>query len=323
MEDDPFAVVEAVTLAAWAVGCEKAWIYLRGEYPLSRWRLEDAMGQAREAGLLGENILGTGARVEIEIFRGAGAYICGEETALLNSIEGLRGEPRQKPPFPADKGLFQQPTAVNNVETLVNVLDILVDGPAAWAARGVPGSPGTRRFCLCGQVQEPGIYEVPMGTRLDALIAMAGGTTSGRSIQAVLLGGAAGMFVKGDALDLPLTFDAVRKAGVTLGSGPVIVIDDQTDIVPFLQRLAEFFHDESCGQCVPCRVGTVRVEEWLHRCASGKPLGSREAEAARLSDLVSVMKDASICGLGQTAASAVESAVLRLNLLDRFDGGTP
>jgi NADH-quinone oxidoreductase subunit F len=318
LEDDPFAVIESVTLAAWAIGCEDAIIYLRGEYPLARERLEHAIAAATAAGLLGDDVLGRGVRVRITVFRGAGAYICGEETALLNSLEGLRGEPRQKPPFPADKGLYQEPTAVNNVETLLNVLDIVADGVDAWAARGVPGSPGTRLFCLSGNVVNPGVYEVGLGTPLSALIALAG-VPEGRTIQAVLMGGAAGTFLRPNELDLPLTGDAVRKAGTTLGSGAVIVLDDEADLVDFLKRLAHFFEEESCGQCVPCRVGTARVGEWLGRCASGRALGSRAEEAARLADLAQVMRDASICGLGQTAASAIESAVERLDLLARFE----
>jgi NADH-quinone oxidoreductase subunit F len=299
MEDDPFAVIEAVALAAWAVGCEEAVIYLRGEYPLARERLEGAIRACHDAGKLGG--------IGITVFRGAGAYICGEETALLESLEGKRGEPRQKPPFPADKGLHQQPTAINNVETLVNVLDLVSDGIA----------PTTRLFCVSGNVEHPGTFEVPLGTPLSTLIAMAG-IPEGRRIQAVLMGGAAGSFLRPGELDLPLTVDDAKKAGTTLGSGAVIVLDDQADLMGFLQRLARFFEDESCGQCVPCRVGTARVGEWLGRCASGKALGSRSEEAARLAELGQVMRDASICGLGQTAATAVESAVERLQLLDRF-----
>jgi NADH-quinone oxidoreductase subunit F len=311
MEDDPFAVLEGVAIAAFAVGCERAIIYLRGEYPLARERLEGAIAACRAAGWLGPSVGGKAA-IDIELFRGAGAYICGEETALLNSLEGLRGEPRQKPPFPSDAGYFGEPTAINNVETLVNVLDILVDGPATWAARGVPGAPGTRLFCLSGHIRDPGIYEVPMGTTLGELLAKAGGWH--RPYRAVLLGGAAGSFVRGDALDLPLTFEATRKAGTTLGSGVVLPVDDRADLVGLLKRVALFFRDESCGQCVPCRVGTVRMEEWLTRQSAGRDLGTPEQEASRLADLAQVMKDASICGLGQTAASAIESAA-RLGLL--------
>jgi NADH-quinone oxidoreductase subunit F len=317
LEDDPFAVIEGIAVAAYAIGCEEAVIYLRGEYPLARERLANAIAQCRARGLLGPDVLGRGVRLEVHIFRGAGAYICGEETALLNSLEGLRGEPRQKPPFPSDVGLFGEPTAVNNVETLCNVLDILVDGPAAWAARGGPGSPGTRLFCVAGDVRQPGVYEVPLGTTLRELIALCGGTE--RPLKAVLLGGAAGTFVRPDQLDLKLNFEDTRRTGTTLGSGAVVVLDERAEMHSFLKRIARFFRDESCGQCVPCRVGTVRMEEWLTRQRSGQALGSPADEEARLRDLGQVMRDASICGLGQTAASAIESAA-RLGLIER---GTP
>jgi NADH-quinone oxidoreductase subunit F len=301
MEEDPFAVVEGVAIGALAVGCTRAVIYLRGEYPLARTRLEHAIRALRDRGWLGPDVLGSGRPLEIEVFRGAGAYICGEETALLNSLEGLRGEPRQKPPFPFQHGLFGEPTAVNNVETLVNVAPILVEGAAAWAHRGADGSPGTRLFCVSGRVQRPGLYELGGGATLSSLLALAGGT--GRPVRAVLLGGAAGTFVGPEHLDVPLTFAATRAIGATLGSGVVLVLDDTVDPLPLLQRMARFFRDESCGQCVPCRVGTVRMEEWLNaRAAGGQPAWST------LDDLSAVLRDASICGLGQTAASAVDSA---------------
>jgi NADH-quinone oxidoreductase subunit F len=317
LEDDPFAVLEGIMVASYTIGCEQAVIYLRGEYPLARERLEGAIAQCRARGLLGEDVLGRGVRLDVHVFRGAGAYICGEETALLNSLEGMRGEPRQKPPFPSDAGLFGEPTAVNNVETLCNVLDILVDGPAAWAARGAPGAPGTRLFCVAGHVKRPGVYEVPLGITLRELIELCGGTE--RALKAVLLGGAAGTFVRPDQLDLKLTFEDTRRTGTTLGSGAVVVLDERAELHGFLQRIARFFRDESCGQCVPCRVGTVRMEEWLTRQRTGQALGSPADEEARLHDLAQVMRDASICGLGQTAASAIESAA-RLGLIER---GTP
>ncbi len=301
MEEDPFTVVEGVAIAAYTVGCELARIYVRAEYPLARRRLQRAIDAMRARGWLGADVLGRGVTIDVELVRGAGAYICGEETALLNSIEGLRGEPRQKPPFPSDEGLFGQPTAVNNVETLVNVPDLLVEGPEAWAARGVPGSPGTRLFCVAGRVERPGIYEVGMGTRLDALLELAGAPAK---VRAVLLGGAAGGFVGPEHLSVPLTFADTRAVGATMGSGVVLVLDEGADPVDLLKRITAFFRDESCGQCVPCRVGTVRLEEWVARRSAG-----RDAPDALLADLGSVLRDASICGLGQTAAAAVESAV--------------
>ena len=312
MEEDPFAVVEAMTLAGLATGCELGFLYVRGEYPLARRRIEGAAVQARARGLLGDDILGRGLRFDIEVRRGAGAYVCGEETALFNSIEGRRGEPRNKPPFPVQAGLFGRPTVVNNVETLVNVLDVVTGSGTAFAATGTPGSTGTRLFCVSGRVARPGLYEVPFGATLRALLALAGGPL-GR-LRAVLLGGAAGSFLGPDQLDLPLTFEATREVGASLGSGVVIAFDETSDLPGTVVRIARFFREESCGQCVPCRVGTVRQEELLHRMVAG-PRGSREAELALLEDLARVMRDASICGLGQTAATAVTSAV-RLGLLD-------
>ena len=312
MEGDPFAVVEGMTIAALAGGCEHGYLYVRGEYPLARARIEAAIGQARAHGFLGDDVAGSGMRFDIEVRRGAGAYICGEETALFNSIEGKRGEPRNKPPFPVQVGLFGKPTLVNNVETLTNVLEILNVGSAAYAATGTPDSTGTRLFCLSGHVRVPGIYEVPLGTTLRALIDLAGGLREGRSLRAVLLGGAAGSFVTDEHLDVPLSFEGTRAIGATLGSGAVVVLDDTADVDQMLIRIARFFRDESCGQCVPCRVGTVRQEEALHRLVAARDSTSRESEIRLLSDIAQAMRDASICGLGQTAASAIGSAVATL-----------
>jgi len=314
MEEDPFALIEAMTIAAIAGGCEHGYIYIRGEYPLAQQRLETAMKQAREHSMLGDDVMERGIRFDIELRRGAGAYICGEETALFNSIEGFRGEPRNKPPFPVQKGLFGKPTIVNNVETLVNVLDIVLRGGQAYAATGTPDSTGTKLFCVSGHVASPGVYEVPFGTTLRSLVELAGGVREGKRLQAVLLGGAAGAFVTPDELDTPLTFEGVRAVKATLGSGVVIVFDETTDLKAILLRIAAFFRDESCGQCVPCRVGTVRQEELLHRLAAMKPNGSVETERTLLAEVGQVMRDASICGLGQTASSAIESAFAKFNL---------
>jgi NADH-quinone oxidoreductase subunit F len=315
MEGDPFAVLEAMTIAALATGCERGFLYVRGEYPLASERLQCAIGQARTRGLLGADVMGRGLAFDVEIRKGGGAYICGEETALFNSIEGLRGEPRSKPPFPVQAGLFGKPTVVNNVETLVNVLPIVLEGGAAFARIGTAESKGPKLFCASGCVERPGLYEVPFGATLRDLIALAGGVRKGRSLQAVLLGGAAGVFVRADEIDLPLTFEGVRAAQATLGSGVVVVFDDTVDLVPIVLRIAAFFRDESCGQCVPCRVGTVRQEEALHRLASG-PRDSTAEELALLDEIGRAMKDASICGLGQTAYGAVESAAKRLRIFD-------
>jgi len=316
MEEDPFALVEAMTVAAYATGCERGFIYLRGEYPLAYERLSHAIDAARARGFLGEQVLGREFRFDIEIRRGGGAYICGEETAVFNSIEGFRGEPRNKPPFPVESGLFGKPTVINNVETLVNVLEILQLGGPAYAAIGTAGSTGTRLFCLSGCVTKPGVYEVPFGATLRQLLDLAGGVAGGRPLRAILLGGAAGVFVRPDELDIPLTFEGAQAAKATLGSGVIMVFDDRVDMTDILLRIAAFFRDESCGQCVPCRVGTVRQEEALHRIQARRTFGTVKDEMALLDEVGQAMKDASICGLGQTAYSALQSAVTRLRLFD-------
>ncbi len=321
LEGDPFAVIEAMTIAAYATGCEHGWIYLRGEYPVARERLGTAIGLARDRGLLGPDVLGRGFAFDLEVFSGAGAYICGEETAIFNSIEGYRGEPRSKPPFPVEVGLFGRPTLVNNVETLVNVLPVLTEGAVAYRSIGTAQSPGPKLFCLSGSVRRPGVYEVPFGTTLGELIELAGGLPAGRTVQAVLLGGAAGTFVGPEHLSLPLTFEDTRAAGTTVGSGVVLVIDDRADLVDLVGRIAAFFRDESCGQCVPCRVGTVRQEEALVRLRTGRDdrthqygRSERDRDLALLDEVGRAMRDASICGLGQTAWNAIESALTRFSL---------
>jgi NADH-quinone oxidoreductase subunit F len=305
MEEDPFAIVEAMAIAAFAVGAQRGYVYIRGEYPLALERIQHAIDETQRAGWL--------SAVTFEVRKGAGAYICGEETAIFNSIEGFRGEPRNKPPFPVESGLFRKPTVVNNVETLANIPAIVLEGGKAFAAIGTADSTGPKLFCLCGAVERPGVYEVPFGATLGDLLDLAG-IRGGRPVQAILLGGAAGVFVRGNERNIPLTFEGARAAGVTLGSGVIMVFDDRADLEDTLLRLAAFFRDESCGQCVPCRVGTVRQEEALHRLKRGTPRGSVKTELALLEEIGVAMKDASICGLGQTAYSAVESAIKRLGL---------
>jgi NADH-quinone oxidoreductase subunit F len=309
MAADPYALVEALTVMGYACGAEQGYVYIRGEYPTAEGRLAHAVRQARAHGFLGADVMGAGFTFDIEVRRGAGAYIAGEETALINSLEGKRAEPRNKPPFPAQSGLFGKPTAVNNVETLLSVLEILRVGGPAYAAVGTPASTGTRLFCLSGCVEVPGLYEYDFGVTLRDVIDGAGGVAGGRPLQAVLLGGAAGVFVGPSSLDMPLTFEGVRAAGATLGSGVVLVLDDTVSVPALLRRITRFFRDESCGQCVPCRVGTVRQEELVARLAGGAPIGSVATELELLSDIGHVTRDASICGLGQTALSAVQSAV--------------
>ncbi|HLX34058.1 MAG TPA: NAD(P)H-dependent oxidoreductase subunit E [Candidatus Limnocylindrales bacterium] len=327
MELDPFAVVESMTIEGYATGAAKGYLYIRGEYPLAEGRMLAAIAAARAAGYLGPAL---GARLgaaggepfdfDIEVRRGAGAYICGEETALFESIEGRRGEPRNKPPFPVEFGLFGKPTVINNVETLANVLLILGDGDgvgggARFAGSGTDGSTGPKLFCLSGNVARPGLYEVQFGTTLRQLLELGGGVPGRQSIRAILLGGAAGVFVGPETLDTPLTFEGTRAIGATLGSGVVMVFDETADMVGTLRRIAAFFRDESCGQCVPCRVGTVRQEELLARLADGTAVRSREAELQLLADIGRAMRDASICGLGQTASSAIESALRQPELV--------
>jgi len=315
LEGDPFAIVEAMTIAAVATGASVGFLYIRGEYPEAEAAVRGAVASARAASLLGPDILGSGTAFDIEVRRGAGAYICGEETALFESIEGKRGEPRNKPPFPVEVGLFGKPTVVNNVETLLNVPLILEMGGEAYAGIGTDGSTGPRLFCLSGHVARPGVYEVEFGATLGDLIELAGGVPSGRAIRAILLGGAAGVFVGPDAITMPLTFEATRAAGATLGSGVIMVFDETVDLVGTLRRIAQFFRDESCGQCVPCRVGSVRQEELLTRLAAGSRVRSRDEELTLLREIGQAMRDASICGLGQTASSAIESALRQPGLV--------
>jgi NADH-quinone oxidoreductase subunit F len=305
-----------MTIAGYATGAEHGYLYLRGEYPVAWERLVHAITEARARGFLGQDVLGHGFNFDIELRKGAGAYICGEETALFNSIEGYRGEPRNKPPFPVDEGLFDKPTVINNVETLVNVPGILTDGAKAYASIGTENSTGTRLFCLSGRVEKPGLYEAPFGIRLGELLDMAGGVKDGRPLRTILLGGAAGRFVTPDDLDLRMTFEDTREVGTTMGSGVVMVVDDTVDMRAILMRIAAFFRDESCGQCVPCRVGTVRQEEALARLVNETPRGSLEDEYKLLDEITASMRDASICGLGQTAADAIESALKKLDVFE-------
>jgi NADH-quinone oxidoreductase subunit F len=314
MEQDPFAVIEALTIAGFATGCDRGYIYIRGEYPLATTRLRQAITEARRLGFLGDDVMGEGFAFDIELRRGAGAYICGEETALFNSIEGKRGEPRNKPPFPVQRGVFGKPTGINNVETLINVLEILRVGGLAYAEIGTEGSTGPRLFCVSGTVARPGLYEIESGATLRDVLDLAGGIQG--TPKAILLGGAAGGFVTPDDLDIKLTFEDARAGGYTLGSGVVMVFNEAVDLVDIVLRIARFFRDESCGQCVPCRVGTVRQEEALHRLVSQRVIGGPQQELALIDEIAQVMRDASICGLGQTAASAVQSAVQRLHLFD-------
>lgn len=307
IEDDPHRVLEGIILCAFAVGAHKGYIYIRGEYTLQHLILRAAISEARQAGILGKNILWSGFDFDIEVRRGAGAYICGEETALFESIEGKRGFPRVKPPFPTTFGLFGKPTVINNVETLVNIPLILQMGSAAYRQIGTEKSPGPKLFCLSGDIVRPGLYEVPFGITFRHLLdELAGGMRPGRKFQAALFGGAAGAFAVAKDLDVRLTFEDLRAAGLPLGSGVITVFDETRDMVEILLRLGHFFADESCGKCYPCQLGTQRQFEILQRLAAGK---AQHGDKERLLDVGWTMTDASLCGLGQTAASAVLSAV--------------
>ena len=295
MEGDPFSVVESVALASFAVGSNHAYIYIRGEYPLATARLQHAIEAA--SSLLGD--------LTIEIRRGAGAYICGEETALFNSVEGYRGEPRQKPPYPTVSGLFGRPTAVNNVETLAHALRIVRDGADLYRANP------TRLFSVSGDVSLPGVVEAPIGTLMSEVMGAAGGVIG--ELVAILVGGAAGTFALPEHLDLPLSNDAASERGLSLGSGVLMAFNTTADFEDTIERIAEFFADESCGQCVPCRVGAKRQAELVDRGRTSPP------DLALLNDLAQVMADASICGLGHTATNAIRS-VYELGLVGESNG---
>ena len=309
LEEDPFSIVEAMTIAGYAVGATKGFVYIRGEYPLGEERMANAIAQAGENGFLGPDVMNAGFAFDIEIRRGGGAYICGEGTALFNSIQGERGEPRNKAARSTTAGLFYKPTVLNNVETLVNIPWIVLEGGEGYALLGTEKSSGHKVFSVSGHVARPGVYETEFGLTIRDLIEMAGGVPGGRALKAVNLGGAAGVFVGPDAIHMPLTYEHAAEMGATLGAGAVVVFDDSTDILDIVTRIARFFRDESCGQCIPCRIGTVRQEELLARVRSRRVRGSLDAELALLGDLGRVMRDASICGLGQTANDAVASAM--------------
>ena len=310
--DDPHRTIEGMCIAAYAIGAGKGYIYIRGEYPYIVPVLENALDEARSAGYLGEHF-------DVEVRVGAGAYICGEETALFESIEGKRGFPRVKPPFPTTNGLFDNPTVINNVETLCNLPLIISKGSAEYRMLGTETSPGPKLFCVSGDVAKPGLYEVPFGVTLRELLKMAGGPPPAITprasrkqgariprLQAVLFGGAAGAFATSEHLDIKLTFEDLRAAGLPLGSGVVMVFDETRSIPDVLNRLGKFFAHESCGKCYPCQLGTQRQMEILERVAKNKVM---VGDFARLQDVGWTMTEASLCGLGQTAASAVLSAM--------------
>ena len=308
MENDPHLVIEGMTIAAYAVGAAKGYIYIRGEYEDAIKKVRRAVHNAYQAGFLGADILGSGYCLDLEIKIGAGSYLCGEELTLLESLEGKRGYPRIKPPYPAEKGLFSMPTLVNNVETLAHLPAIILRGAVWYRGLGTADSPGTKIFTLSGDVQRPGFYEVEMGTPLGALIdGLAGGLKPGQRFKSALLGGAAGTFVPSSLLDIPLAFETLKAQGATLGSGAIVVLSQDRSVVAMLASILRFFEHESCGKCVPCRVGT------RHLClALEKIKESPHGKAAQIDDFVhqaEMMAQTSLCPLGQSPILPIGSAV--------------
>jgi len=307
MEDDPHSVLEGMIIAAYAVGARKGYFYIRGEYETAYTAVKNAVREAYEHHLLGDSILSRDFSFDVEIRRGAGAYICGEETALFESIEGKRGYPRMKPPFPTVAGLFGKPTVINNVETLANIPIIIRLGVEIYRSYGTEKSPGTKLFCVSGDVAVPGLYEVPFGVTLRHVIDdLAGGVRQGNRFKAAVMGGAAGTFASEKDLDVKLSFEDLRAASLSLGSGVITVLDETRDIRDTVKLIAHFFDEESCGKCYPCQIGTRRQKEIMDRIASGR---TRVGDSERLKRIGTTMTETSLCGLGQTAASAVMSAL--------------
>ncbi|HEX9923994.1 MAG TPA: NADH-quinone oxidoreductase subunit NuoF, partial [Anaerolineae bacterium] len=309
MDADPFRVIEGLMIACYAVGAEQGFIYVRGEYRSGYERFVNAVMELEKAGWLGEQLQGTDFSCRIAVRRGAGAYVCGEETALMESIEGKRGFPRLRPPFPTTHGLWGKPTVINNVETLAKVPSIIIHGGNWYKALGTEDSAGTKLFAVSGSVRRPGVYEVPFGVTLRHLIYdLAGGLAAGCELQGILTGGAAGTFLKPEHLDTPITFDDFKKVGGTVGAGTMMVFDDSVDLRAVLTGIGEFFAHESCGKCYPCQIGTQRQAEILHRLQHGH---GQPGDVETLLELSQVMTDTSICGLGQAAGWAVTDAVKR------------
>ena len=307
LEGDPHAVLEAMTIAGYAIGAHQGYIYIRAEYPIAVERLQIAINQAREYGLLGDDLFGTGFKFDIEIRLGAGAFVCGEETALLTSIEGNRGEPRPRPPFPAVKGLFGKPTIINNVETYANIAQIIINGPEWLASMGTEKSKGTKVFALGGKIHNTGLVEIPMGTTLREVVEdIGGGVPNGKKFKAAQTGGPSGGCIPASLIDTPIDYDNLIAIGSMMGSGGLIVMDEDTCMVDLAKFFLEFTVDESCGKCTPCRVGTKRLLELLEKITSGN--GTME-DIDRLEELSEYIKSASLCGLGQTAPNPVLSTL--------------
>ncbi|MFQ6037471.1 MAG: NADH-quinone oxidoreductase subunit NuoF [Candidatus Aminicenantales bacterium] len=305
MTHNPHLLVEGIIITSYCVGIHTAFIYIRGEYEAVAVRLERAISEAREAGFVGTDILGTGFDLEIYVHRGAGAYICGEETALLESLEGKRGHPRLKPPFPASVGLFSCPTVINNVETLSNIPLIIQHGAGWFVAKGLPKDGGTRIFGVSGMVAKPGIYELPVGTKLkDIIFKHAGGMKDNKKLKAVIPGGMSAPILKADEIDIPMDFDSLAEANSMLGSGAVIVIDEDTSMLDVLRKVTKFYAHESCGQCTPCRIGNSWINKIVLRIAQGQ--GTKD-DLDTIVLLASRMLGKTLCPLGDAAAMPILS----------------
>ena len=307
LEGDPHAVLEAMAIAGYAIGADEGYIYVRAEYPIAVHRLQVAIKQARELGVLGKNIFGTGFNFDITLRLGAGAFVCGEETALLTSIEGNRGEPRPRPPFPAVKGLFGKPTIINNVETYANICQIILNGADWFASMGTEKSKGTKVFALGGKITNTGLVEIPMGTTLREVVEeIGGGVPHGKKFKAAQTGGPSGGCIPASLIDTPIDYDNLIAIGSMMGSGGLIVMDEDTCMVDIAKFFLEFTVDESCGKCAPCRIGTMRLLETLEKITAGN--GTVE-DIEHLEELAAYIKSASLCGLGQTAPNPVLSTL--------------
>ncbi|CCX51228.1 putative uncharacterized protein [Clostridium sp. CAG:226] len=307
LEGDPHSVLEAMAIAGYAIGSQQGYIYVRAEYPIAVKRLRIAIDQAREAGLLGKDIFGTGFNFDIDLRLGSGAFVCGEETALMTSIEGCRGEPRPRPPFPAIKGLFGKPTILNNVETLANVCQIILNGPEWFASMGTEKSKGTKVFALGGKINNTGLVEIPMGTTLREIIYdIGGGIPNGKKFKAAQTGGPSGGCIPAEHLDIPIDYDNLIAIGSMMGSGGMIVMDEDNCMVNIAKFFLEFTVDESCGKCPPCRIGTRRMLEILDRITHGK---GEDGDIEKLEKLAKNIKASALCGLGQTAPNPVLSTL--------------
>jgi len=307
LEGDPHRLIEGMILAGYAIGAKKGYIYIRGEYALSIDRLNKAIQQAYKEGLLGENILGSDISFDLEIKKGAGAYVCGEETALIESIEGKRGQPRLKPPYPGSFGLWGKPTVVNNVETLSNIPPIIVNGADWYHTLGTPKCPGTKVYTILGHIETPGLIEVEMGTPLrDIIYEYGGGIRDGKKFKVALIGGAAGAFIDESRLDVKMDFESLREYAAVLGSGAILVLDESSSIIELLYSILAFFQHESCGQCTPCRSGTHALMTIIKRIHNGE---GTKVDLDLLIEVAEVMRETSLCPLGQSPIMPIKSAV--------------